>query len=281
MRRTIISLSLLAAAAMCVVAMAGSAGAATLAPRIICPVNPHIVPCCPLPPKPQSADAQPICCQTTCCTAAAPICCQNTTCCPSTGCCTPTPCAAGSLTIASAPNPSIAGRQVVISGSLAGSSASGAQVVLWGKAAGQSSFRQVAQTTTDATGRYTFTLARGKVMTDQMWYVVANGVHSVTLQQHVSAIVGLSASTHTVAVGQAVRLRGHVTPSHAGESVLIEQSRAGSWRIIARARLGRGSTYAISRRFSQRGTVRLRAVLRGDLRNDRSNSPSLALAVKP
>lgn len=287
MRRSIVPLSLLlAATAIWVLGIASPAGAASRAPRIACrTADAHIVPCCPLPPGPVSgkSDVQPICCQATCCTNSTTPCCQTTACCQAAGtpCCTPTPCTAGSLTIASAPNPSIAGRKVVISGAFVGSAASGARIVLWRKPAGQPSFRQVAQTTTDSAGRYTFTLRRGTVMADQAWYVTSNGVRSATLQQHVDALVGLSASSRSTAAGQAVVLRGRVTPSHAGQTVLIEQSRGGTWRIIARARLGRGSSYAISHRFSQQGTVRLRTVLRRDARNDQSISPTVALSVKP
>ena len=294
MRRTIIPLSLLAAAAICALAVAGSAGAAPRAPGIVCPQpNGQILPCCPLPPQPgvgqTSPDVQPICCNATtpcctgatmpCCTGATTPCCTPAACCPSGGCCA-TPCATGSLSIASSPNPSTAGGRVVISGALAGSAGSGAQVVLWGKPAGHSSFQKAAQTTTDTSGRYTFTLARGTVMTDEAWYVSSNGVNSATLQQHVDALVALSSATHAASVAQAVRLQGHVTPSHAGETVLIEQRRGGAWRLVAQAKLSRASSYSISHRFSQAGTFRLRAVLRTDTRNDQSVSSSLALTVK-
>jgi len=305
MRRAIIPLSVLAAAAVCVLAIAGSAGAAARAPRIVCPVSSApIVPCCPVPTQPaagSSSDVQPLCCPptasspTACCVGATTPCCVNattpccvnasapcctSTCCPPGGCC-PTPCTPGSLTIASAPNPSTAGRKVVISGALVGNPVSGAQVVLWGRLAGHSSFQKMAQSTTDSSGRYTFALPRGAVMTDQAWYVASNGVQSSTLQQHVDALVGLSSSTHAATVGQPVRLRGHLTPAHAGETVLIEQRRGGTWGVIARAKLSRTSSYAISHRFSHPGTVGLRAVLPGDTRNDLSVSSTFTLTVKP
>ena len=286
MRRTITPLSLLAAAAICILAMTSSAGAAPRAPHIVCPASDsHIVlPCCPLPPQPaggSDSSVQPLCCQpTTCCPSAGGACCTPATCCPSGGCC-PTPCTTGSLTIASSPNPSTAGRKVVISGGFVVNPVSNAQVVLWGELAGQTSFQQVAQTTTDTSGRYAFTLGRGTVMIDQAWYVSSNGVNSATLEQHVDALVGLSALSHSATVGQAVGLRGHVTPSHAGESVLIEQRRAGAWRVMAQVKLGATSNYSISHRFAQPGAVRLRAVLRGDVRNDKSVSSIFTLTVKP
>jgi hypothetical protein len=284
MRRPIVPLSLfVAVAGIWILGIAGPATAVGRAPHIICPVPaPHFVTCCPLP----VADAQPICCPTTCCAAGnapQPLCCVSGStaqpvCCPTAGCCTP-PCSAGSLTIAASPNPSTAGRKVVVSGAFVGSTVSGATVVLWRELAGQSSFTQVSQTTTDGTGHYTFALARGMVMADQAWYVMANGVKSATVQQLVTAQVGLS-STHAVTVGHPLVLRGHVTPSHAGQTVLIEQSRGGAWHVIARARLGNGSSYVASHHFSRAGAIELRTVLPGDTRNGRSVSPSLTVTVK-
>jgi hypothetical protein len=168
---------------------------------------------------------------------------------------------------------------VVISGGLTPPVA-GATAVLWSEPSGQSTFRQIAQTATDSAGRYTFTLTRGMVSADQQWYVTANGLRSPTLQQHVKALVGL-AGPHTAVVGRAMMLHGHVTPSHAGQVVLIELRKGSQWRVIARPKLGRASSYDVMYRFRRSGTADLRAVLPGDSRNDTSGSPVLAVTVKP
>jgi hypothetical protein len=169
---------------------------------------------------------------------------------------------------------------VVISGVLSASPAGGATVALWRERAGQSSFQQIAQTTTDSSGAYTFTLKPGVVLADQAFYVTSASLQSSTLDQHVRALVGLVPSKRSMTVGQQVVLRGHVTPSHAGERVLIEQSHGGPWRVIARARLSKGSNYTFSHRFSQAGRTKLRAVLQGDARNVQSISPVLTLTVR-
>ncbi len=153
-------------------------------------------------------------------------------------------------------------------------------MVLWREIAHQSSFQQVAQTTTDSAGRYSFTLKRGTVMADQAWYVTADGMRSSTLRQQVAAVVALAAATRSTVVGQAVVLHGHVTPSHAGQVVLVEVFSGGAWHAIARPRLGRGSSYSVSHRFSQPGKVVLRVVLPADSRNARSTSPRVAVTVK-
>jgi hypothetical protein len=191
----------------------------------------------------------------------------------------PAPCGPGSLTIAASPDPSRAGQKVVISGAMAASPAAGAQVVLWRKLARQSTFSQAGQTTTDSAGRYTFTLRR--VMADQQWYVTSNGMQSATVQQRVEALVGLVSSMRSAAVGQAIGLRGRVTPSHAGQVVLVEVSRGGAWHVIARPRLGHRSRYALSHAFARAGAVKLRVVLNGDRRNERSISRTVTITVKP
>jgi hypothetical protein len=167
----------------------------------------------------------------------------------------------------------------VISGALTTSPAGGVQVVLWREKAGQTSFQQIAQTTTDSSGRYSFTRGRGAVMADQAWYVTSGSLRSATIEQDVRAIVALAPSTRTAVAGQAVRLHGHVAPSHAGEVVLIEQKHAGAWRVIARPRLSKNSTYSLSHRFMQAGKSELRAVFRFDTRNTTSASPTVTLTV--
>ena len=156
---------------------------------------------------------------------------------------------------------------------------SGVEVVLWRELSGQSTFQQVTQTTTDSAGQYKITLTRGMVNADQKWYVTANGLQSPTLQQQVNALIGL-AGRHTVSAGQAMLLRGQVTPSHAGQVVLIEQRHGTHWNVIARPRLGQHSKYGIMHRFARAGTVELRTVLPGDARNDRSNSATLTVTVR-
>jgi hypothetical protein len=302
MRRSIVSLPLLfalaAVAMVWLLGVTGSAGAAPRSAHIVCPASSTASPptCCPLPPSPaggQSAhivccpptaggtsQPQPICCGTApCCTGGTTCCTGGTTCCPSSGsptCCT-APCGPGSVTIAASPNPSLAGQKVVISGAVIGSS--GTQVVLWRELAGQSSFQQAGQATTDSSGQYKFTLPRGKVMADQQWYVTSGAVQSPTLQQHVEALVGLTSSAVSAKAGRSIVLRGHVTPSHAGEVVLVEMSRGGVWHVIARPRLGRGSSYTISHRFAQAGALKLRVVLGADHRNDRSVSRTITVKV--
>lgn len=237
-----------------------------------------IIPCCPVPVTGPASQphAQPVCCQNAQCCGTTPCC--TTTCCPQPAtaatCCSPTPCVSG-LTISASPSPSRAGQKVVISGT----AVSGAQVALWREIVGQTSFHQVSTTSADSSGKYTFTRKAGTVMADQEWYVTSNGAQSLTITQRVAAVVNLASSARSTTVGRKIVLRGHVTPSHAGEVVLVEMSRGGAWQIIARPRLGHGSGYAVSHRFARSGAFRFRVVLRGDRRNVQSTSSTLKVTV--
>jgi len=164
---------------------------------------------------------------------------------------------------------------------ISGIAPAAAQVALWRELPHQTSFHQVSTTTADSTGKYTFTLKRGSVMTDQKWYVTANGARSTTLSQQVEAVVALAASTRSTTVGRAIVLRGHVTPAHGGERVLIQISRGSSWQVIARPRLGHGSSFRVTHRFAKSGAVKLRVVFQRDSRNARSTSSTLTVKVMP
>ncbi len=275
MRRSIVFTLLALAAAAALLAPAGPAGASSRSAHIVCPERSGVIPppCCPTPPGAQMrrAEVQPVCCQTV-------PCCPATTCCATSGtCCTPTTCAPAVPTITSSPWPSRAGQKVVISGT----GTSGAQVALWRELSGQSSFHQISTTTADSSGKYTFTRGRGTVMTDQEYYVISDGAQSATLSQQVEALVALASSARSTKVGRAIVLRGNVTPSHAGDAVLIEMRRGSTWRVIARPRLGRRSGYSVRHRFAKSGSFTLRVVLQRDSRNDRSTSTALTLTVKP
>ena len=259
--------------AISVLAAAAPAGAQRLSRRYACP---EIIPCCPVPPGGAQAD------QTACCPGTGTCCTGTGTCCTGTGtCCTATSCPTGELTIGSSPNPSTAAKKVVISGLLTATPGSGVQVVLWREAGGQSSFQQLAQSATDSSGHYTFTVTGQTVMVDQEWYVTSGNLRSATMEQQVRALVGLAPSTRTVSKGQKILLHGSVSPSHTGEIVLIEQRHGAGWRVIGRPRLNKSSTFSLSHRFAKAGKSEFRAVLLGDTRNTTSTSPVLTLTVKP
>jgi hypothetical protein len=182
------------------------------------------------------------------------------------------------LSIGSAPNPSIAGKSVAISGRVSGASPSRVGVILWQRVAGETSFRAAGHTTTDRAGRYALP-APGHVETNREWYVTARGAQSRTLAQSVAAAVRLKASPIGAGRGRPVRLHGDVGPSHAGALVSLEQQAGGRWQVIAQPRLTQASTFAVAWRFMRYGSAVLRAVLAADARNIGSVSPPLSVEV--
>ena len=167
------------------------------------------------------------------------------------------------LTIQVAPDPATANSPVVISGRLLGAGAANARVTLWARLPGARRFEPVLVTKTDPSGGYRITFA---VATNRTWRVTAQNLSSREVQQWVRALVTIQSSATAVVPADPVELTGHVIPRHAGERVLIEQRTHRGWRVIARPRLNRASSFASRQRF-QRGVLELRAVLPSDPRN--------------
>jgi phospholipase C len=181
--------------------------------------------------------------------------------------------------IASAPNPSLAGERVRVSGRVPGARR-GTDVRLYRQLPSGRRFRRVALTTTNRRGVYVFRRTPGRLYTNRRFYVVARRRRSVTIRQAVRALVTVSASSPTVSPGQSVTFSGHVTPNHAGESVLLEERRPdGTWFGLASAPLDAASDYAASTQLATEGTFTFRAVLGGDPRNVLSSSPVVTVTA--
>jgi hypothetical protein len=192
-------------------------------------------------------------------------------------CCLPTivPCT-GSLTIGATPDPSKARHNVTIAGQLVILVASSsATITLWQELPGQAAFSQVAHTTTDATGHYSFTRPAGSVPTNRSWYVSSASARSATLSQRVADAITLSARATKSGTGEVVTFAGRVTPSHAGERIRLERRAGKVWVLIAKVHLTPGSTFRLRERFAGASKTLVRAVMTGDRRNIKSYSPTV------
>lgn len=241
-------------------AAAGSPSAAGATPPIICPLASQIATCCG--PPVNSPAATPI----------VPCCTIGTVCCPGTIVCV------APMTIASSPNPSVAGSAVTISGVVTGGAA-GSTVALWQELPGQKSFHQVASVTTSSSGAYKLRRPGSTVKTDRAWYVASGGAKSVTIDQVVKAKVTISARASKPSGAHKVSVTGKVDPSHSGQRVLLEQRIGGKWRVLGHARLSKKSRYAISHRWAHAGAVKLRISLGADKQNAASLSPVATVTV--
>ncbi len=256
--RPVVGFAALAALVLALAAVSGAAAAA-LRPAVVCPQAGSATGCCP-PPVQATATASACC---------API---------PTECCTSGGCTQVTVSIRVSPNPVLEGRSIAITGEATG--AGGAAVALWQQLPGGQA-KQIATTTTNASGAYSFTRPRGSVTTDRVFYATVGTARSASISESVTASVKLSRPRARARVGRRVVLHGTVAPAHHSEVVLLQRRRGGRWRTFRRARLNRHSKVSFGLKFTRRGTVRLRLVLPADAGNARSSSHALALAVAP
>jgi hypothetical protein len=192
-------------------------------------------------------------------------------------CCVPTiiKCTA-LLTISSSRDPSTARQAVEISGRvMPATGAAGTTATLWQELPGQKSFHRVAQTKTDSTGAYKFRRQAGSVQTNRSWFVAAIGLKSLPLTQMVKAVVSLTVSAKKTGNGESVTFKGHVTPSHAGERIRLQERSATGWKLIASVRLTGSSTFSMRKSFVGSRSALVRAALGADSRNVASHSATV------
>jgi phospholipase C len=180
------------------------------------------------------------------------------------------------LTIATVPDPSTAGQAVTISGRLLGPRRGHVVVTLWRKLPGARRFRATAGTRTDRSGRYSMTAL---VDRNRSWYVTARGLRSHTVHQRVQAVITLTPSETRAPPGEQVVFSGGVTPSHAGEQIMLEQLGPSGWLPVAQGRLGAGSAFSVGYAFPNAGVYQIRAYLRWGRRNINSYSAPVTVAV--
>jgi phospholipase C len=180
------------------------------------------------------------------------------------------------LSVLASPNPAKAGARVAVTGTLQAPRQKPAPVLLWERLPGQRRFQPVAHASGTTFGQYRLTR---RADTNRQWFVSAGALHSRTITEHVRAVLSLGASAQALAPGDRVSLSGHVTPSHAGQRVALEQQQGRRWLLLALVKLDRRSNYKLARRFTAAQRLNLRVRLPGDRRNIASTSPSLPVDV--
>ena len=121
------------------------------------------------------------------------------------------------------------------------------------------SFRRVATTSTDSSGRYTFVRVAD---TNRSWYTSSRGLRSDTVSEQVHAKVSLASPDQYPVPGDRVSLMGRVVPSQAGDRVMLQRQEGSAWKIVASERLSARSRFSFRRRFPRSGRFTFRAVLR-------------------
>jgi hypothetical protein len=179
---------------------------------------------------------------------------------------TPPPAALNAVTIAAAPVLITFGRSTVVSGQLTGPGQAGVKVDLqtnpYPFTAG---FKNAGLTaTTDATGKYAFTVKPGLFTRYQVVAKASPPVTSAVVEVRVRYLIAFKANDYSARRGQLIRFSGYAKPAHDGRTVSIQRRTAkGTYRTIATTRLRKStiagrSTYRRSLRVSRTGVYRVR-----------------------
>ena len=202
-----------------------------------------------------------------------------------------------SLTIVSSADPIGYGQPVTISGVVAGATASH-QVTLWARTVHQQGFAPVTETTTDASGNYSF--AAQTPVNSTLYRVStsdpgcadtpptvkackARQLKSAVLYEGVKDVLTAAASPTTLPAGQAVTFSGTVAPDHTGHVIYLERENASGtgFHVVQRGYVLPGSTYSIVHQVYVPGTKVYRIEIPGGPDNGRAISQLFTIQVTP
>jgi phospholipase C len=188
--------------------------------------------------------------------------------------------ASPAVTLKASPNPSVAGQQIMLSGTVRGVKG-GVTVTLWGRQANQRTFRASMRTRTGPHGGFKFKLKPGSIFTNRFWFASASSGRSGILSERVQAAMTVAASDTIPPPGETVSFSGHVAPSYAGHRFTLQQNTGSGWQVLARPWLDRNSNYSTTRILNTQGNLRVRAFMPKTQKNANSYSPVLGVSVLP
>jgi hypothetical protein len=167
------------------------------------------------------------------------------------------------VTLKASANPVTFSQPLALSGSVKGAKA-GVAVTLEGHGVSAPAFSQVAATTTDAQGDFSFALRPRANTVFRATAAKTPPVQSAELTVQVRPLVGLRVSDTTPRKGQRVRFRGTIRPPHDGTVISIQRKQAdGNFATVARTRLrDAGDTFSrYGRRLRVRSTGTYRTLI--------------------
>ncbi len=181
------------------------------------------------------------------------------------------------LTINPSADPIAAGQSVTLTGTLA--RGANQPVMLFARSAG-GKFTQVAQTTADSNGGYSFTQAP---LFNTIYQARGAGKKSAQLFEGVKDTLTASVSATTVNAGDKVTFSGTVAPDKTGHAIYLQRQNAdgSGFHNVKVAFVGTGSTYSITRRLSVAGTRVFRVFIPGGPRNQGAASAPFTITVNP
>jgi hypothetical protein len=201
------------------------------------------------------------------------------------------------LTIQASADPIVFGEAVTISGKLA--SGANQPVTLLARSRRQHGFARIAQTSTNATGEYSFP---PQAPVNSAFYRVYAGkqvcppqppgaamclairrMSSAVLYEGVKDVLTAQVSAPTVQAGQSITFSGTVSPDHSGHIIYLERQDAHGpgFHVIQVGFIGVGSSYSISHQLYNPGTKVLRVYIPGGPENQGTASQPFSIQVTP
>jgi hypothetical protein len=183
------------------------------------------------------------------------------------------------LTIEASADPIVVGGSVTFNGKLAGvSTATPVQLFAHTR---YGHFTAVAETTTNASGEYSF--APQSPLHSTFYEVKGGGQTSAVLFEGVHDLLSLEPPATSVQQGQPLQVSGSVSPQHGGHVIYLEAQNAfgGGFHVIQIGFIGAGSTYVLQHRFYVLGDRVLRVFIPGGPENEGAASPTFTVDVTP
>jgi hypothetical protein len=181
------------------------------------------------------------------------------------------------LTINASTDPISYGQPVTLSGVVAG--AVNKPVTLLARSK-EGAFAPVATSTTDASGKYSFTQTP---LQSTIYRATSGGVSSSLLFEGVKYVLTASVSATAVSSGGALTFAGTVTPARVGHVVYLERQNVfgGGFHVVDVATVAADSTYTINHAIFGAGTEVFRVKVPGDPLNQAISSAPFSIAVTP
>jgi plastocyanin len=171
------------------------------------------------------------------------------------------------------------GGSVTLSGVLAGPDNATKTVTLLSRQANQQ-FHQIATTTTDANGAYSFPLSPAH---NALYRSEAAGKKSAQVAVGVHDVVTINpAGPVNSTAGDTVTFTGTVSPDKTGHTIELQKvGQDGKYHTIRESRVQSGSTYRFVHRLGSPGTKVFRVLITGGPYNQRGVSSSVTVNVAP
>jgi hypothetical protein len=179
------------------------------------------------------------------------------------------------LTLNPSADPIPAGGTVTLTGVLA--NGGGQPVMLFAKTAG-GTFTQVAQTTADSTGAYSFSQSP---LFNTIYQARGAGKNSAQLFEGVKDVLTASVSATTVNTGDSVTFSGSVAPDQTGHVIYLQRQNpnGNGFHTVQVGVVQSGSTFSIVRRLTTPGTKVFRVFIPGGPQNQGGASGPFTITV--